>query len=117
MTAYLESTGAEVGIYSTGYQFGEIVGEVGPGSNLYRLRNWLAGAESTSTARDFCTASPLTSGGAVALAQFTEGDLDYNYRCLAAVPPPAPVPAPQPAPPPEKARSKAHAELHAAQIS
>ena len=117
MTAYLESTGAEVGIYSTGYQFGEIVGEVGPGSNLYRLRNWLAGAESTSTAREFCTASPLTSGGAVALTQFTEGDFDYNYRCPAAVPAPAPQPAPQPAPPPEKARSKAYAELHAAQIA
>ena len=117
MTAYLESTGVEVGIYSTGYQFGEIVGEVGPGSNLYRLRNWLAGAESTSSAREYCAASPLTSGGSVTLTQFTDGDLDYNYRCPAAAPAPAPHPEPQPAPQPEKTRSRAYAELHAAQIS
>lgn len=117
MTAYLESTGVGVGIYSTEYQFGEIVGEVGPGSNLYRLRNWLAGAESTSSAREYCTASPLTSGGTVALTQFTEGDLDYNYRCPAAAPATAQHPEPQPVPQPEKPRSRAYAELHAAQIS
>ncbi|TQJ38903.1 hypothetical protein FBY33_0911 [Arthrobacter sp. SLBN-112] len=117
MTAYLESTGVDVGIYSTEYQFDEIVGEVGPGSNLYRLRNWLAGAESTSSAQEYCTASPLTSGGTVALTQFTEGDLDYNYRCPAAAPATAQHPEPQPAPQPEKPRSRAHAELHAAQIS
>lgn len=117
MTAYLESTGVDVGIYSTEYQFGEIVGEVVPGSNLYRLRNWLAGAESTSSAREYCTASPLTSGGTVALTQFTEGDLDYNYRCPAAAPATAQHPEPQPVPQPEKPRSRAYAELHPAQIS
>ncbi|MDQ0662389.1 hypothetical protein QFZ35_000887 [Arthrobacter ulcerisalmonis] len=117
MTAYLESAGAEVGIYSTGYQFGEIVGEVGPGSNLHRLKNWLAGAVSTSTAREYCAAAPLTSGGMVTLTQFTEGDLDYNYRCPAAAPAPASQPAPQPAPTPARSRGDAYAELHAAQIS
>lgn len=113
MAAYLESTGAEVGIYSTAYQFGEIVGGINPGSNLARLRSWLAGAESTSTAQELCGAAPLTPGGAVALTQFTDGDLDYNYRCPAA---PAPA-APLPAPPPEPAPLDAYAEMHAAQIS
>jgi len=116
MTAFLEGTGLDVGIYSTGYQFGEIVGEVGPGSNLYRLRNWLAGAESTESAREYCSASPLAPGGTVTLTQFTEGDLDYNYRCTAAVPAPAPKPAPQPDPQ-GKTRTKRFAEMHAAQIS
>jgi hypothetical protein len=112
MAAYLESTGAEVGIYSTAYQFREIVGGINPGSNLSRLRSWLAGAESTSTAQELCGAAPLTPGGTVALTQFTDGDLDYNYRC----PAPAPV-APLPVPPPEPAPLDAYAEMHAAQIS
>ncbi|HSU46708.1 MAG TPA: hypothetical protein VLJ40_07350 [Arthrobacter sp.] len=117
MTAYLESTGAEVGIYSTAYQFGVIVGEVSPGSNLHRLKSWLAGAASTSSAQEYCAAAALTSGGVVALTQFTENDLDYNYRCPAAVPAPAPQPAPPAAPNPEKPRGNAYAEMHAAQIA
>jgi hypothetical protein len=113
MAAYLESTGAEVGIYSTAYQFGEIAGGITPGSNLSGLRSWLAGAESTSTAQELCGAAPLTPGGMVALTQFTDGDLDYNYRCPAAPPPAAPLPPP----PPEPAPLDAYAEMHAAQIS
>lgn len=113
MAAYLVGAGAEVGIYSTGYQFGEIAGEIGPASNLYRLQNWLAGAEDTSSAQEYCTADPLTRGATVTTTQFTAGNLDYNYRCPAAVPPPAPQPAPQP----EQSRSDAYAEMHAAQIS
>lgn len=117
MTAYLEGTGAEVGIYSTGYQFGQIVGEVGPGSNLYKLRNWLAGAYSASSAQEYCAAVPLTSGAVVTMTQFTEGDLDYNYRCPAATPAAAPQPAPQPVPQPDKSRRDLYADMHAAQIA
>ncbi|MDQ0771434.1 hypothetical protein QF031_004183 [Pseudarthrobacter defluvii] len=117
MTAYLQDAGAEVGIYSTGYQFSEIAGEVSPGSNLYKLQNWLAGPHSAESAQEYCEAAPLTPGGTVTTTQFTEDDLDYNYRCPAAFPAPAPQPAPQPAPPPEKPRSSLHAELHAAQIA
>lgn len=113
MAAYLVGAGAEVGIYSTGYQFGEIAGEIGPASNLYRLQNWLAGAEDTSSAREYCGADPLTRGATVTTTQFTAGNLDYNYPCPVAVPPPAPQPAPQP----EQSRSDAYAEMHAAQIS
>ncbi|UKA71057.1 hypothetical protein [Arthrobacter sp. FW306-06-A] len=125
MTAFLQGAGAEVGIYSTGYQFGEIVGDVSPDSNLYKLQNWLAGAYSAESAEEYCEAAPLTPGGTVTTTQFTENDLDYNYRCPGAVPPPvsqpapqpAPPPAPEPAPKPEKTRPNLSAELHAAQIS
>lgn len=118
MTAYLQGAGAEVGIYSTGYQFSQIVGDVGPGSNLYRLQNWLAGAYSAESAQEYCGGAPLTPGGTVTTTQFTEDDLDYNYLCPAATAPaPAPQPTPQPTPPPEKTRSNLYAELHAAQIS
>ncbi|KIC68195.1 hypothetical protein [Pseudarthrobacter phenanthrenivorans] len=117
MAAYLQGIGVEVGIYSTAYQFGEIVGDVGAGSNLYRLASWLAGAESTASAREYCGAAPLTGGGVVTTTQFTEGDLDYNYKCPVAAPEPAPQPAPEPAGTPGKTRARAYAELHAAQIS
>ena len=117
MAAYLQGTGLDVGIYSTPYQFGEIVGEVGPGSNLYRLRSWLAGAESTASAREYCAAAPLTGGGVVTATQFTEGDLDYNYKCPLAAPEPALQPAPEPVEAPGKTRARAYAELHAAQIA
>ncbi|TQJ59153.1 hypothetical protein FBY30_1395 [Arthrobacter sp. SLBN-83] len=121
MTAYLQGAGAEVGIYSTGYQFNEIVGDVRPGSNLDKLQNWLAGAYSAESAEEYCEAPPLTPGGTVTTTQFTENDLDYNYRCPSAVPAPAPQPAPpaapEPPPKPENPRSNPYAELHAAQIS
>lgn len=113
MTAYLESTGAEVGIYSTTYQFGKIAGNVNPGSNLYTLKDWLPGAESTSSAQENCAAAPLTPGGIVTTTQFTDGNLDYNYRCPAA----ATVPTPPPVPQPEQVPFEAYAEMHAAQIS
>ena len=71
MTAYLQSIGAEVGIYSTAYQFGEIAGSIGPGSNLDRLRNWIPGAASTASAQANCASQPLTPGGTIALTQFT----------------------------------------------
>ena len=119
MTAYLQGTGAEVGIYSSGYQFSEIVGDVSPRSNLYHLPNWLAGAYSAESAQEYCAAAPLTPGGTVTTTQFTADDLDYDYRCPSAAPEPepAPAPAPQPAPAPDKTRSNVFAELHAAQIS
>lgn len=117
MTAYLQGTGAEVGIYSTAYQFGEIVGDVSPASNLYKLKNWLAGAYSAASAEEYCAEAPLTAGGTVTTTQFTDGDLDYNVRCPAAAAAPAPQPPPQPAPQPEKKRANLYGELRAAQIS
>lgn len=94
MTAYLQSIGAEVGIYSTTYQFREIAGTVGPGSNLNKLNSWIAGATSRASARAYCSSPPLTSGGTVALTQFTAGRFDYDYPCL-------PIPSKPPATPPK----------------
>ncbi|WP_197023201.1 hypothetical protein [Arthrobacter sp. MA-N2] len=101
MAAYLQSIGAAVGIYSTSYQFGVIAGQLHPDSNLNGLKSWLAGATSTESAMELCSAPPLTAGGVVALTQFTT-DLDYNYSCIPPAPPPPPAPAPAavPAKPP-----------------
>jgi hypothetical protein len=103
MTTYLQSTGAEVGIYSTTYQFGEIAGTVDPGSNLDKLKSWIAGATSRASARAYCSSSPLTSGGTVALTQFTAGPFDYDYPCHPLpTKPPAPPPKPRDPPDPPK---------------
>ncbi|MCU1532138.1 MAG: hypothetical protein JWO49_1709, partial [Arthrobacter sp.] len=49
MAAYFASIGARTGIYSTGYQWAQIVGTVPPSSNLYTQRSWLAGASSLAS--------------------------------------------------------------------
>ncbi|MGO4860044.1 hypothetical protein [Arthrobacter sp. 2MCAF14] len=98
MAVYLQSIGAEVGIYSTSYQFGVIAGQLHPDSNLNGLKSWLAGATSPESAAELCSAPPLTAGGVVALTQFTT-DFDYNYSCIPPAPPPLPPPAPVVAPP------------------
>lgn len=98
MTAFLQSIDAQVGIYSTSYQFGLIAGQPGPGSKLNGLKSWLAGATSPESAVELCSAPPLTAGGVVALTQFTT-DFDYNYSCIPPAPPPPPAPAPVVAPP------------------
>lgn len=84
MTDYFTGIGAQVGIYSTGYQWGQIVGAVPQTSNLYRLPGWLGGALDTDTARAACSAAPLTGGGHVAMVQFIAGDFDANYPCVPA---------------------------------
>lgn len=107
MTAYLQSIGAEVGIYSTAYQFGEIAGSIDPGSNLNALDDWIPGAASTASARANCASDPLTPGGTISQTQFTAGDLDYNVSCPANPSPPAladPANAPPPALTPEPER-------------
>lgn len=90
MTAYLESIGGQVGIYSTGYQFGEIAGVIDSGSNLNKLNEWIAGADSAASAQANCAADPLTPGGTVMQTQFTTESFDYNVTCL---PPTQPTPA------------------------
>lgn len=82
MTAYFTTVGAQVGIYSTGYQWGQIVGSaVGPASNLNGLNSWLAGASSERDAKKHCALPPLTSGGQVVLTQFVR-TYDYNHSCV-----------------------------------
>lgn len=82
MVAYFNSKlGAKVGIYSTSYQWGLIVGNTSTTSNLNGLDSWLAGASSTSAA-SFCAKPPLTVGGRVVLAQYVSKNLDYDYSCI-----------------------------------
>lgn len=87
-TDVLDAVG--VGIYSTGYQWTQIVGSVGPvtsgtvvtgPSNLNGLPSWLAGATTLKGAQRNCERAPLT-GGQVTLTQYVSGDLDYNYSCV-----------------------------------
>lgn len=81
MSAYFLSVGAAVGIYSTAYQWGQIVGPVGAGSSLYTLPSWLPGARALTGAKSNCSAAPLTAGGKVTLTQFVSKGVDYDYSC------------------------------------
>ncbi|WP_375134919.1 hypothetical protein [Arthrobacter sp. HMWF013] len=81
MTTFYQSIGADVGIYSSGYQWGLIVGIVDESSNLYGLPSWLAGARTAAGAEANCSDAPLTAGGDVALTQFVSQGFDYDYSC------------------------------------
>jgi hypothetical protein len=82
MTAYFQSRGITVGVYSTAYQWGQIVGSVPAGSNLMGLRNWRAGAVDLAQAQSYCGLTPLTSGASVIMTQFVLNNLDHNYSCI-----------------------------------
>lgn len=83
MTSYFKSVGGRVGIYSTSYQWNQIVGgSVNTSSNLNGLPSWLAGASNLSSAKQTCSASPLTAGSSVVLTQYVSKSLDYNYSCI-----------------------------------
>jgi hypothetical protein len=82
MAAYFQSIGAQAGIYSTSYQWGQIVGPVDASSNLYDLKSWIPGARNESAAKSNCSLSPLTAGGSVSLTQFVSKNLDYDYSCI-----------------------------------
>ncbi|MGB8020021.1 MAG: hypothetical protein WCF04_02205 [Candidatus Nanopelagicales bacterium] len=80
---------AGVGIYSTGYQWTKIMGNLGPvtsgsspagPSNLNGLPSWIAGATTLEGAQANCRATPLT-GGRVTVTQYLKDDLDHNYAC------------------------------------
>lgn len=83
MQAFFDSQKIRTGIYSTAYQWGEITGNViGDSSNLIGKPNWRPGGSSLSTAKQACTAKPLTKDGKVVLTQFISRGIDYNYSCI-----------------------------------
>jgi hypothetical protein len=83
MTAHFQSIGGSVGLYSTAYQWGQIVSNsVSATSNLNELKNWRPGGANLSTAKQACTATPLTTNGTVVLTQFVSKNLDYDYSCI-----------------------------------
>jgi hypothetical protein len=82
MVDYLHSVGVTVGVYSTAYQWGQIVGSVSdPANHLTGLDNWRAGATSLSGAESNCSLAPLTPGARVVLTQYVAKNLDYDYSC------------------------------------
>jgi hypothetical protein len=81
MTAYLESRGATVGIYSTGRQWAQIVGSVARDSTLASRDSWLAGSSSLSEAVTACSDPALVPRGEVTLTQYVRDDLDHNHAC------------------------------------
>jgi hypothetical protein len=84
MVDYFTSAGAAVGIYSTGYQWGQITGGtagLGTGDPFAGIANWVAGA-SSSTAAAFCSSShAFTYASTVALTQYVSNRLDYDHSC------------------------------------
>lgn len=81
MTDFFKSIQADVGIYSSGYQWNRIVGSVASSSSLYALPSWLAGARTVSGAKANCSDAPLTPGGQVTLTQFVSSGFDYDNSC------------------------------------
>jgi hypothetical protein len=81
MTDYLHSRDAEVGIYSTGRQWSQIVGTVPADSTLAGLPSWLAGATSLSGAKANCWEDALVPDGKVTLTQYVQNGWDRNHSC------------------------------------
>jgi hypothetical protein len=82
MTSYFQSVRAQVGIYSTTYQWGIIAGSVSSTSNLNGLNNWIPGARNLKGAKANCSAAPFTAGSKVTVSQYVSGSLDYDYSCI-----------------------------------
>jgi hypothetical protein len=84
MADYFTSRGAAVGIYSTGYQWGQITGgtiALGSGDPFAGIPNWVAGATS-STAAAYCGSSyAFTYSSKVTLTQYVSRRLDYDHSC------------------------------------
>ena len=73
---------ARVGLYSTAVQWKEITGNLSGTGKLNGLDNWRPGGASQATAKQACTAAPLTPGGKVVLTQFVSRGLDYDHSCI-----------------------------------
>lgn len=82
-TAYFTNYGGRVGLYSTASQWSSITGgAVSTSSNLNGLDNWRPGGANLKTAKQACTADPLTANGRVVLTQFVAKNLDNDYSCI-----------------------------------
>lgn len=82
MTTYLDRRGAEVGLYSTGQQWGQIVGgSVDRDSALAGLDSWLAGSTSLAGAVASCADPALVPDGEVTMIQYVVDGLDHNHAC------------------------------------
>ena len=82
MTAFMESRGGRVGIYSTNQQWAQIAGTVPAGSPLAGRDSWLAGATSLGDAQAACRRPALVPGGRVTLTQYVQNNLDRDQSCV-----------------------------------
>lgn len=80
-----------LGLYSTGYQWRQIVGDTlsqprtlrpSVGDNLVGLPSWLAGSSDADEAALRCTTATGLTGGPVVLNQYVVDDLDHSYSCV-----------------------------------
>lgn len=67
-----------VGVYSTSYQWSQIMGSTG--IQFAAQPAWIAGVGSLSTAQTNCSA-PSFTGGRVTLTQYASGGYDADYHC------------------------------------
>ncbi len=74
--ASLNAAGHYVGIYSTAYQWGEIVGNYSPGAAL-----WVATGSAPANLADWCSSAYTFGGGTTWLVQFGRGSFDGDYSC------------------------------------
>jgi hypothetical protein len=81
MAEYLVSRDAEVGLYSTGQQWSQIVGVVEDDSILAELDSWLAGSMTAAQAEAACEKGPLVPDGEVVLSQYVRDELDRDTSC------------------------------------
>lgn len=83
MTAYLVGQGGRVGLYSTSYQWGQIVGTTPTTSNLAGRNSWIAtGTNTLSGATSYCAKPALTPGGHVTLTQYAVSGYDRDHSCV-----------------------------------
>lgn len=81
MAAYFLHLGARVGLYSTPKQFQPLTGTVKPGSPLYRLPDWVPGANTLAQAKKNCRMAPLTAGGKVTVTQWKTKPANSDFSC------------------------------------
>jgi hypothetical protein len=83
MVSYYRSIAAQVGLYSTSYQWKQITGNsISPASGLNGLPSWLPGARSLNSAKSNCNLPPLTTAGIVYITQYVSSQTDYDYSCI-----------------------------------
>ncbi|MDQ3065326.1 MAG: hypothetical protein M3Q36_03590 [bacterium] len=80
---YYKNKEAEVGLYSTAYQWGEITGNyISSSSSLNNLANWRPSGATLKNAQKNCGVAPLTPGGFISLTQYVKNNLDHNHSCV-----------------------------------
>jgi len=77
--AALQSRGVTtIGVYSTSYQWAQIMGSTG--TQFAAQPAWVAGTGSLSTAQSNCASASFT-GGPVTLTQYASSGYDADYHC------------------------------------